>query len=102
MEKVIIYLKPINGVSDTNWYNKKIGDYEFDEEAIRWLDTRNIINGVINKWGYSKGHNIYRNIGNVFGEVFLLGGYENSLPYISFYNYFLRPAEITGESINYD
>lgn len=44
-------------------------------------------------------HNIYRNIGKVYGEVFAKGDYPQALEYVAFGNYFLRPAEVCGESI---
>lgn len=44
-------------------------------------------------------YNIYRNIGKVYGEVFAKGDYPQALEYIAFGNYFLRPAEVCGESI---
>ncbi len=38
-------------------------------------------------------------IGKVYGEVFAKGDYPQALEYIAFGNYFLRPAEVCGESI---
>ena len=90
-----------NNVSDTSWYEKNLEDYQIDDKAKIWLSTRYIINNhVINREVTAKSHDIYRNIGNVFGEVFEMGDYTKSLPYVSFYNYFLRPAEVKGKSIN--
>ena len=38
-------------------------------------------------------------IDKVYGEVFAKGDYLQALEYIAFGNYFLRPAEVCGESI---
>lgn len=38
-------------------------------------------------------------IGKVYGEVFAKGDYPQALEYVAFGNYFLRPAEVCGESI---
>ena len=62
--------------------------------------TKDIVHSVIINPTHPRGHIIYKRIGDVFGEVFNTGGYKESLPYISFYNYFLRPAERKGDSIH--
>ena len=38
-------------------------------------------------------------IGKVYSEVFAKGDYLQALEYIAFGNYFLRSAEVCGESI---
>ena len=86
----------------TEWYDKDLSEYNLSEYDKSYLNTRNIINGVINQEGFSKAHNIYRNFGNVYAECFNLNGYSDALSHIAFYNYFLRPAEVTGDSIKVD
>jgi len=84
----------------TKWYSKRLSDYLFDEEAQRWLSTSTIIQeDVIEGDQWVGSHSIYRNLGNVYADVFGQSGYRESLKQISFYNYFLRPAEKEGESI---
>lgn len=74
-----------------------------DEDVLCWLDPRHIINNdVINSQYKNNSHSIYRNIATVYGEVFETGDFRESLKHIAFYNYFLRPAEISGESIKND
>lgn len=85
------------------WYHNKLVDYSFTAQDIAFLSTRNIIqNDVINSENKNPSHSIYRNIGEVFGNVFQLGSYKEALEYISFYNYFPRPAEVCGGSIKND
>lgn len=89
-----------NGLIKTEWYSKSLSDYTFDNEDLQWLSTSKIIiENVINSENKNNSHSIYRNLGNVFGEVFGLGNYKTALQHISFYNYFIRPAETTGKSI---
>lgn len=92
-----------NNKINTEWYNQSLERYNFSEKDLAYLNTFNIIkNDVINCDHKNPSHSIYRNIGDVFGSVFKLGSYKNSLNYISYYNYFPRPAEFEGGSINND
>lgn len=89
-------------VSDAEWYNKTQKDHEIDEASAAYLNTSNIIQeDVINKNYGSKAHAMYRNYGNSFAHAMNIeGGFQKALPHTAFYNYFLRPAETTGDSIN--
>ena len=43
---------------------------------------------------------MYRNLGNVYGEAFGKRDYHTALNEVAYGNYFKRPAETTGGSIN--
>ena len=82
------------------WYERSTASYGFSTEALAWLNTAAIIRHDVIESSYKNpAHNIYRNIGKVYGEVFAKGDYPQALEYIAFGNYFLRPAEVCGESI---
>jgi len=82
------------------WYERSTASYGFSAEALAWLNTAAIIRHDVIESSYKNpAHNIYRNIGKVYGEVFAKGDYPQTLEYIAFGNYFLRPAEVCGESI---
>ena len=82
------------------WYERSTASYGFSTEAFAWLNTAAIIRHDVIESNYKNpAHNIYRNIGKVYGEVFAKGDYPQALEYIAFGNYFLRPAEVCGESI---
>jgi hypothetical protein len=82
------------------WYERSTASYGFSAEALVWLNTAAIIRHDVIESSYKNpAHNIYRNIGKVYGEVFSKGDYPQALEYIAFGNYFLRPAEVCGESI---
>ena len=82
------------------WYERSTASYGFSAEALAWLNTAAIIRHDVIESNYKNpAHSIYRNIGKVYGEVFAKGDYAQTLEYIAFGNYFLRPAEVCGESI---
>ena len=82
------------------WYSQSTASYGFTPEALAYLNTAQIIrNDVIANDFKNKSHSIYRNIGNVYGEVFGKGDYRSALEFVAFSNYFLRPAEVCGGSI---
>ena len=82
------------------WYERSTASYGFSAEALAWLNTAAIIRHDVIESNYKNpAHSIYRNIGKVYGEVFAKGDYAQALEYIAFGNYFLRPAEVCGESI---
>ncbi|MFJ1441857.1 hypothetical protein ACILFQ_08115 [Capnocytophaga canimorsus] len=82
------------------WYSQSTASYGFTSEALAYLNTAQIIcNDVIASDFKNKSHSIYRNIGNVYGEVFGKGDYRSALEFVAFSNYFLRPAEVCGGSI---
>jgi hypothetical protein len=82
------------------WYKKTQNEFNFSDLEESYLNTRNIIsNDVIDSGYQNNSHSIYRNLGNEFANCFGHGDYNDSLKYISFYNYFLRPAEGQGDSL---
>ena len=82
------------------WYERSTASYGFSAEALAWLNTAAIIRHDVIESSYKNpAHSIYRNIGKVYGEVFAKGDYPQALEYIAFGNYFLRPAEVCGESL---
>lgn len=82
------------------WYERSTASYGFSAEALAWLNTAAIIRHDVIESSYKNpAHSIYRNIGKVYGEVFTKGDYPQALEYVAFGNYFLRPAEMCGESI---
>lgn len=78
-----------NGVSTLEWYNKNLDEYGFDEETIYWIYTRQVMDQYPAP--------MYKEFLDVYAEVFEV---EDARPYIAFYNYFLRPSEKEGQSIN--
>ena len=82
------------------WYERSTASYGFTKEALAWLNTAAIIRHDVIESSYKNpSHAIYRHIGGVYGAVFDKGDYPQALEYIAFSNYFLRPAEVSGESI---
>lgn len=80
------------------WY---AGVLSFGKEDWGWIKTRNIIsNGISNNWK-EKSKNIYRNIEKALFESQIFQEKPvSAFTEICFMNYFQRPAEITGKSIN--
>lgn len=90
-----------NNTIGAEWDTQPTTAYNFTAEALAYLNTRDIIrHDVIEATTKNSSHSIYRNIGNVYGEVFVVGDYRSALEYIAFSNYFLRPAEECGGSIS--
>jgi hypothetical protein len=82
----------------TDWYNLSTKD--LDEEDVDYTNTSALID---NTWYESKGHTIFRNIDYAIidsGFKPNYGEYDNSFSYISYMNFFQRPAQKTGDSIN--
>jgi hypothetical protein len=80
-----------------DWYNFSVEelDGEDKEYAYGWTNTANIVDTTDYK---PKGHTLWRNIDSAIRET----GFkptENVFCYISFYNFYQRPAEKTGNSI---
>jgi hypothetical protein len=80
-----------------DWYNFYVNELDGDdyEYAYGWTNTANIVDTTNYK---SKGHGLYRNIDIAIRETGFTPT-ENIFCYISFYNFFQRPAEKTGDSI---
>jgi len=85
---------------DDSWYHKQLSDFKLNDEAKRWLSPRLIIDeSVIKSNKQNKSHSIFTNIGKEMSNIYKLENYNEAMKTISFYNYFLRPAELKGKSI---
>jgi hypothetical protein len=81
------------------WYELSPIDFENAGEDISWTHTAGIIDKT---WYEDKGHTIYRNIDYAIIDSGFCPGYlpgENSFCFISFMNFFQRPALNSGEGI---
>ena len=89
-----------NKISVHNWYNKtenfennfKINKYE----GIGWINTRNVIKEYLKSNDSKGGLSLFYNLEKAYSTVF-----ENSRLFDDciFFNYFQRPAEVSGDSI---
>jgi hypothetical protein len=81
-----------------NWYTLTTDD--LDEEEISWTNTSKLID---NTWYEAKADTIFRNIDYAIidsGFRPQYDEYDNSYSYIAYMNFFQRPANKTGGSIN--
>lgn len=88
-------------VSD-KWYSGSVSLLNKTEQD--WTHTRNIIRTAdfyaVTKINHSRGHSIFYNIKNAVFEAKKIDKRNITLfENLSFYNYFQRPAEFTGNSI---
>lgn len=88
-----------------SWYNSSIEDLGIDpiekESEIRWSDTAGVISSGMKYWN-NGGHRIFRTLHMAMEKagIDLPQGTNNNLfRYMAFYNFFQRPAEVSGESI---
>jgi hypothetical protein len=82
-----------------NWYN--LTNNELKEDQIEWTNTAEIIDHNISFNRYTDAHIIYKLIKIAISESRPNKLEGDELLYISYMNFFQRPAEKTGESINY-
>ena len=84
----------------TEWYWKTDADLGLSLgcQELKDIDINARVNAVINNQqpSTSLAYDKYRDIGNIFGRVFSLGGYADALKYIAFTNYYLRPANYSN------
>ena len=82
----------------TEWYWKTDTDLGLSLGRQELKDINARVNAVINNQqpSASLAYDKYRDIGNIFGRVFSLGGYTDALNYIAFTNYYLRPANYSN------
>ena len=84
----------------TEWYWKTDTDLglSLGRQELKDIDINARVNAVINNQqpSASLAYDKYRDIGNIFGRVFSLGGYTDALNYIAFTNYYLRPANYSN------
>ena len=82
------------------WYWKTDADLGLigNRQELKDIDINARVNAVINNQqpSTSLAYDKYRDIGNIFGRVFSLGGYADALNYIAFTNYYLRPANYSN------
>lgn len=89
----------VSALDAEQWYAGNQGSLTDKEKS--WINTSGIIEHNIPKNFPKKSHWIYRNVAKEINKVFL--GYENPaniLDHVAFMNYFQRPAESEGGSIN--
>lgn len=94
------YVKDLSDDLITNWYKIKSGVLNKDQRG--WTSTSDIVNGSKMKNKYpEKGHTIFKNIEDAIIATGLKPDYnDNMLKFISYMNFFQRPATKRGESIN--
>ena len=81
-----------------SWYARQ--QSELNEEEVKWLSTSGIIKNNKDRNFPTKAHGIYRNACSVINECSF--NYELSskvIEHYAYYNFFQRPAEVTGDSI---
>lgn len=75
------------------WYYQD----NIDSESYSWTNTREIVNLGPNKWNNS--HNLYREVNKIIANSLNVNPKSaNFFEYVSYYNYFLRPAFPKGNS----
>lgn len=80
------------------WYQKQQSD--LNPEEIKWLSTAKIINHNKDKNFPNKAHGIYRNTAHAINSVsFNYDKPSEAIEHFAYYNFFQRPAEKTGKSI---
>ena len=77
----------------TEWYWETDADLGLTgRQELKDIDVKARINAIINNQDQQYAYETYKDIGDIFGKVFSLGGYTKALNYIAFTNYYLRPA----------
>lgn len=75
------------------WYYQE----SIDSESYSWTNTREIVNIGPNNW--NKSHSLYREVNKIIANILNKDPKsENFFEYVSYYNYFLRPAYPKGNS----
>jgi hypothetical protein len=92
--------------SPTKWYNGNISNLNDDEDIEKneraWTNTVGCIKDARNQIYDSKSQWIYKNIELALIKTrFTFNITEHMFRYIAYYNYFQRPANNKGESINH-
>ena len=77
-------------MEENRWYSSTEDDLSHEE--IEWISTTDIISYSIENNFNSRSHWIYKNIAQALNEILQKPAYSDALSYISFYNYFRRPA----------
>ena len=85
----------------TDWYNNN--GKGFYQGLADYIDTRGVVEKAdkVDEEGFAKPLTIFYNVKKELqNSVSYLNGVKHIFPFISFYNYFQRPAFIEGDSIN--
>ena len=91
------YLPDDKSYSEKDWYEKSSEALGLSKDEKDFTTTSKIINNdVINSSVANPSHSIYRFVGNAYSKK----GYKEGLKNIVFTNYYKRPAEKKGGSIN--
>jgi len=87
------------------WYNSTIKDLGFspveEESEVDYTETAEIVSCGMNNWN-DGGHRFYKFIHNSMREAGInldSGPNDNLFRYVAFYNFFQRPAEVSGGSL---
>jgi len=81
-----------------NWYERK--QVELTETEIKWISTSGIIKNNKEKNFPKKAHGIYKNACVVINECsFKYDISSKAIDHYAYYNFFQRPADVTGDSI---
>ena len=94
------YLPPNSTVhlNAEKWYGKQQSD--LGEEEIKWLSTSGIIRSNKDNNFPKKAHGIYRNACAAINSCsFNYNPPSKVIDHFAYYNFFQRPAEISGDSI---
>lgn len=80
------------------WYNKK--EQDLSEKEVKWLSTSGIIKKNKETNFPNKAHGIYRNVCiEINSNTFNYKLSSQIIDHFAYYNFFQRPAEVTGDSI---
>ena len=84
-------------INAENWYNNPQKIYDLiSENSVEWINTRGVIKFFSGPQKLAKGHRIFQNLHNAFKEIYSESKLFESAVY---FNYFQRPAEEQGGSI---
>lgn len=82
-----------------SWYQRE--QSELSEKERKWLSTSGIIKNNKEHNFPKKAHGIYKNTCSVINSCsFKYAQPSKVIEHYAYYNFFQRPAEVTGESIN--
>ncbi len=81
------------------WYSAPGIADNLSEKAKKWVTPRYIIGEDFMENPTNKPFSIYKNTAECLRDVHQLSNVPEAINHLSYYNYFLRPAEVTGKSI---
>ena len=84
-------------ITAENWYTNPQNIYDFlSKDSVGWINTRGVIDYFSGPAKLARGHRIFQNLDYAYNEVFNGARLFESAVY---FNYFQRPAEYEGGSI---